>query len=168
MADEKSDRFALPLLAAGQAQKEMTHNEALALIDMLLHPQAESLALTTPPETAQAGQCWIVAAGASGAWSGHDASVAALTAGGWRFVGPRTGMRVAVSEEDMTYIYDGAQWSPEGLRPDGLYIAESRVVGPRAAAIADPDGGTVIDGEARLVLGQLLAVLRSHGLIAMA
>ena len=46
---DASDRFALPLLHAGQAQKEITHNEALQLIDMLLHPYAESASLTAPP-----------------------------------------------------------------------------------------------------------------------
>ena len=32
----KTARWALPLLEAGQAQKEMGHNEALAAIDLLM------------------------------------------------------------------------------------------------------------------------------------
>lgn len=168
MTNETSDRFALPLLAAGQAQKEMTHNEALAMIDMLLHPRAESRALTAPPGTVAAGQCWIVAEGGTGEWSGRDDHLAAYTSGGWRFVAPRAGMRVAVAEENLVCLYDGAQWVPDDLRPDGLYIEGNRVVGPRAGAIAGPDGGSVVDSEARLVLGQLLSALRSHGLIATA
>jgi hypothetical protein len=40
------------------------------------------------------------------------------------------------------------------------------VVGPQAAAIADPDGGAVVDGEARTAIAAILAALRSHGLIA--
>jgi hypothetical protein len=50
-----------PLLQAGQAQKELTHNEALALIDMLLHAQVESMTVATPPGGAVVGQCWVVA-----------------------------------------------------------------------------------------------------------
>ncbi|MGE4429149.1 MAG: DUF2793 domain-containing protein [Sphingobium sp.] len=168
MADETSDRFALPLLAAGQAQKEMTHNEALAMVDMLLHPLAQSMALSVPPESALPGQCWIVAEGGSGAWEGHDDDLAAFTSGGWRFVAPREGMRVTVAGEGGACHYDGAQWVPDGVRPDGLYMEGDRVVGPRAAAIPDPDGGMVVDAETRLALGQLLSALRSHGLIAAA
>jgi hypothetical protein len=48
-------------LQAGQAQKELTHNEALALIDMLLHAQVESMTVATPPGGAVVGQCWVVA-----------------------------------------------------------------------------------------------------------
>jgi len=34
-------RLALPLLAVAQAQKEVTHNEALALLDLLVQPAAK-------------------------------------------------------------------------------------------------------------------------------
>jgi hypothetical protein len=39
-------------------------------------------------------------------------------------------------------------------------------VGPQAAAIASPAGGSIVDVEARAALGALLATLREHGLIA--
>lgn len=35
---DDTPRWTLPLLAAGQAQKEMTHNEALSLLDLIVHP----------------------------------------------------------------------------------------------------------------------------------
>lgn len=165
MATDMSDRFALPFLSSGQAQKEMTHNEALAIIDMLLHAHAESASLAAPPGAAAEGQCWIVAAGASGAWSGYDGNLACLTAGGWRFVAPRAGMRVAVADEGLTHVHDGSGWGVDPVRADGFYVENARIVGPRAAAIADPAGGSVTDSEARATLTQLLVVLRDHGLI---
>ena len=38
---EYSARLAMPLLAAGQAQKEIWHNEALAMVDLLLQGAVE-------------------------------------------------------------------------------------------------------------------------------
>lgn len=166
MAEESSDRFALPLLAMGQAQKEITHNEALARIDMLLHARAESLSQPAPPGAAVPGQCWIVAPGASGEWAGRDHCLAMLTAGGWRFVAPRAGLRIEVADEGMAYRHDGSSWLPEAVRQDGYYVDGQRIVGPRRDAIADPAGGSVVDVEVRAAMAQLLAALRSHGLIA--
>ena len=38
MTDPITPRFGLPLLAPGQAAKELTHNEALSLLDLLVQP----------------------------------------------------------------------------------------------------------------------------------
>ena len=62
-----SARLGLPFLAAGQAQKEVTHNEALALIDAGLSPAAETIGVTAPPSAPALGQCWIVGGAPSGA-----------------------------------------------------------------------------------------------------
>ena len=42
-------RHELPLLSFGQAQREVTHNEALLLVDRLLHLVALSRSLAIPP-----------------------------------------------------------------------------------------------------------------------
>jgi hypothetical protein len=47
----------------------------------------------------------------------------------------------------------------------GLFIAGEQVVGRRAAAIAAPSGGAIIDAEARAAVSQILEGLRQHGLI---
>jgi hypothetical protein len=39
---DQSPRFALPFLVPGQAQKELLHNEALQLVEMLLCPVVKS------------------------------------------------------------------------------------------------------------------------------
>lgn len=64
-------RFALPLLAVAQAQKEAMHNEALTLIDALLHATVEDGPLAAPPGAPMEGQCWIVGAAPTGAWAGQ-------------------------------------------------------------------------------------------------
>jgi len=64
---EMSTRYALPLLDAGQAQKEITHNEAIDRVDALLHLAVASMDLTDPPLLPPLGAAWIIGAGAVGA-----------------------------------------------------------------------------------------------------
>ena len=63
-------RFALPLIAPGQAQKEVYHNEALAAIDAALHACVTEAPRADPPAEPDEGESWIVAADATGAWEG--------------------------------------------------------------------------------------------------
>ena len=100
-------RFTLPLLAVAQAQKEVTHNEALALLDALLHPAVEAGPVATPPPAPVAGQCWLVAGGADGEWSGRGGTIAIRTDGGWRFVAPRGGMRIIRLSDGALLRFEG-------------------------------------------------------------
>lgn len=165
MTMETTPRWAMPMLHAGQAQKELFHNEALALIDMLLHGRAESADDSAPPSSPAAGQCWIVAAGASGAWAGREGELALWTPGGWRFVAPGEGMALWVADRGHAMHHDGTGWHDGALRADGLYHEGVRVVGARETAIDDPVGGAVIDEEARTGIAAILAAMRAHGLI---
>lgn len=94
MMDEATARLRLPLIAPGQAQKEMTHNEALVLVDLLVQPAVEAVDAVSPPAAPAVGQAWAVGAGAGGDWSGQAGTVAGWTAGGWRFAGPVDGLAV--------------------------------------------------------------------------
>lgn len=139
-------RFALPLLAPAQAQKEMYHNEALTLLDALVQPCVESGPAATPPAAPEEGQCWLVAGGAGGAWSGRGGTIALWTAGGWRFAAPRKGMRAVRLSDGAILRFDGGAW-----------------VGP--ATVAAPSGGAVIDVEARSAIAGLISLLAAHGLM---
>ena len=61
----------LPFILHGQAQKEVTHNEALIRLDALVHGSVRSRTLTTPPGSPANGERWIVPSGATGAWAGQ-------------------------------------------------------------------------------------------------
>lgn len=165
MSLDATPRFGLPFLHAGQAQKEVYHNEALILADCLIHAHAVSAALSAPPASPLPGQCWIVGAGASDAWAGETGSLALWTEGGWRFVAPREGLRVRAGDEGLDYFHNGTGWTKGELRPDGLYISDIRVVGGREPAIAAPSGGSTVDSEARAAILAILNALKNHGLI---
>lgn len=139
-------RFALPLLAVAQAQKEATHNEALTLIDALLHAAVEDGPLAAPPGAPMEGQCWIVGAAPTGAWTGQGGSIALWTSGGWRFFAAREAMRIVRLSDGARLRFHGGAW-----------------VAP--ATIAAPDGGTVIDVEARAALLALMTNLAAQGLM---
>ncbi|MEH0071955.1 DUF2793 domain-containing protein [Pannonibacter sp. Pt2-lr] len=62
-------RLGLPLIAAAQAQKHVTHNEALARLDTLAHLRLIE-ERQVPPATAGEGDTFLVASGAWGALPG--------------------------------------------------------------------------------------------------
>lgn len=110
---EATYRHGLPLLQAGQAQKEVTHNEALVMLDLLAHPAVEE-ALASPPAEPQPGRAWLVQEGAGGDWTGRDGALALWTAGGWRFAPARAGMLVWQKAAGGFMWFDGAQWRADG------------------------------------------------------
>ena len=56
-------RLALPVIEAAQAQKHVTHNEALTLLDALTQLAVEARTLSAPPSSPAEGSCYIPAAG---------------------------------------------------------------------------------------------------------
>jgi hypothetical protein len=159
-------RLNLPMMHAGQAQKEMTYNEALALIDLVLHPVVEAIGLTTPPAAPVAGQAWIVGAAANGAWAGQALYLAGWTDGGWRFVAPLPGMQIWVKDVALWARFDGADWVVGDWPVARIMVNGTQILGGQTAAITVPAGGSVIDAESRGAIGQILAALRTHGIIA--
>ena len=165
MADDTSARLALPLLQSGQAQKEVTHNEALALLDLAVQAGVAAVGVNAPPDAPAPGACWIVGTTPTGAWAGHAAALAGWTDGGWRFVAATEGMAVWSVADVMAARYVGGAWTVGGLVGHALQIDGLRVVGPRADPIVAPAGGTVIDSEGRAAIGMILDALKAHGLI---
>src|SRR3546814_17454258 len=66
MTEDVTPRFGFPYLYAGQAQKEVFHNEALILADLLVQAYAKSADQMVPPQTPAPGECWIVGDAPSG------------------------------------------------------------------------------------------------------
>jgi hypothetical protein len=100
----------LPLIEASQAQKHVTHNEALLLLDAVLHLAVISRAFATPPASPADGDRYLVAASASGDWLGHSGHIAFREAGAWRFAIPKAGWRIWVVTESLFLLFDGALW----------------------------------------------------------
>jgi hypothetical protein len=140
-------RFALPMLAAGQAQKELLYNEALQTLEMLVVTVIEEPPRTTPPPSPVWGSCYIVGPVPSGPWAGKAQCLAAFTSGGWRFVAPVHGMSAYVRSTETRAIYRDGNWQ----------LADD--------SIASPSEGTTVDAQARSAIDQILSALRQYGLI---
>lgn len=158
-------RFALPFILPGQAQKELFHNEALALLDGLVQAAVEEEPIAEPPANPLPGQCWIAAAAASGAWTGSDHALAVWTQSGWRFAAPVPGMLVWNRAAGLWLHWTGASWSDGRLPAAAIFVGGQKVVGERQPTVPSPSGGTTIDAEGRTAIDAVIVALRSHGLI---
>ena len=141
--------FGLPLLLPAQAQKHVTHNEALAMLDAGAQLVLEELAGATPPASPGAGACHAVGAAATGAWAGQGGRVAVAEAGGgWRFLSPREGWLAWDRAGGGIVVWDGTAWgtaapaTPETLGVNTTADATNRlsVAAPAVLFSHEPGG----------------------------
>ena len=107
-----SARLNLPYLLPSQAQKHVTHNEALILLDALVQTGVESFDATTPPADPAEGALYALGSGAAGDWAGQDGMLALRDGSGWRFIAPRAGWRAWDLENARLMVSDGTDWTP--------------------------------------------------------
>src|SRR4051812_26006968 len=84
--------LALPLIAAAQAQKHVTHNEALATLDALVHLSVKERDRVSAPASPAEGDRYLVGAGATGIFAGHDGEIAIVRPRAVALPRARTGM----------------------------------------------------------------------------
>ena len=100
----------LPYIAAAQAQKHVTHNEALSLIDGLLQLSIVSRGLNVPPGTVVDGNRFLIGAAPTAEWLNHASQIALRMEGAWRFLIPRKGWQMWVEAENILLVFDGVNW----------------------------------------------------------
>ena len=179
--------LALPLLAAAQAQKHVTVNEALARLDGLAQISVKYRDLASPPASPVEGDRYIVAAGATGAWAGWDGDVVLFTGGAWLRLAPQEGWRVWIEDEGVEVVRTGGAWltldaalgllvrsptvevarGPSGAAI-GLHVAEELLSGLSGSSvtstIAIPDRAIVLAVSTRTVAAVLGATSYDCGI----
>jgi Protein of unknown function (DUF2793) len=135
----------LPLLFAGQSQKEFFVNQALVILDALAHGTVIA-SLPQPPATSSDGDCYRISSLATGDWSGRADQIAIRIGGSWHFADPAEGM-ILFDRAASRWIWFRSGWQS-------------------ALAPSLPAGGAVIDVEARALLATLVQSLQSVGLLA--
>lgn len=168
----ETTHLALPLLAAAQAQKHVTHNEALVTLDTLVQLSVLSRE-TAPPASPVEGDRYLIEASAIGAFAGHDNALAISDAGGWRFMPPHAGWSLWLLDEGVRLVFDGTDWvaeAPPAIDPEqvtrlgvGTVATDPNRLSVRsdAALLAFRDDGS---GDMRLVMSKS-ATLRTASLV---
>ncbi len=127
--------LALPLIAAAQAQKHVTHNEALASLDALVQLAVKERSRTAPPAAPEEGDRFLVGVNATGAFAGHEDHIALFDLGLWRFFAPQPGWRAYVESEDLVVVFNGSEWKTFGAIPDEIHNLERLGIGTTADAL---------------------------------
>lgn len=106
----------LPYILPSQAQKHVTHNEAIRMLDAIVQLGVADCDRMVPPQDPLDGSRHIVAAQAEGSWQGHDHKIAAWQDGAWIFYAPLPGWIAWVAADRAVLVWDGESWSFAGGR----------------------------------------------------
>lgn len=123
----KTKRLNLPLINSGQAQKEITHNEALSLLDALVSPVVQEVGVNAPPLNTQDGELYIIGGQPEGKFTKHAGKIAAKLGSSWRFIEPIKWQEVTLDSDGSKQRFDGKEWAP-------LNTTTSAAVQPSSAA----------------------------------
>lgn len=107
-------RLILPYIATSQAQKEITHNDALNVLDAWVQTSVVSRTLNTPPASPAEGVLYLVGTSPTGAWAGQGKNLAQYLSNAWTFRIPYEGFSVWVQDENTRYTYISNAWSASG------------------------------------------------------
>jgi hypothetical protein len=162
----QSARLGLSFIEPGQIDKSVTHNEALALLDVAVCAAVDGVLVNSPPATPAIGLCFIVGTAPTGEWAGHEQALAGFTAGGWRYVEAMDGLTAVIKATGETATFRAGAWEVGNVRASKVSIGGKQVLGVQGLAVANPTGGATVDAEARNAIAEILARLRAHGMIA--
>ncbi|WP_187970281.1 DUF2793 domain-containing protein [Aquibium microcysteis] len=112
MTTESTSLLHLPYIMPSQAQKHVTHNEALRRLDALVQIGVESRAQAAPPAPAAEGARYIVPAEPGGAWGGPAGAIAARQDGAWAFYPAAEGWLAYVRDEALLLVRRDGAWHP--------------------------------------------------------
>ncbi|KRE12005.1 hypothetical protein ASE63_20000 [Bosea sp. Root381] len=121
MSAPTSPRLGLAYLAAAQAQKHVTLNDALRRLDAVVQVAVASMSVAVQPASPAEGETYVLPPGAAGpAWGTMlPGSLAAFQDGAFVEIRPWAGFLAYVADEGSLQLHDGAGWGPAAAAPDG-------------------------------------------------
>ena len=108
----RSANLSMPLIMPSQAQKHVTHNEAIELLDILVQLRIAELDVSAPPLAPTEGQVFAIGAEASGDFEGREGHLACFCGGGWLFLEPQDGFRAWIESDAALHVHQEGTWRP--------------------------------------------------------
>lgn len=102
----------LPQMLTTDAQKELTFNDAMGLMDAFVPGAAISYTTTAPPTSPTNGSMYIIPTGATGVWANNLQKIA-IYYNGWSYITPQSGWSVFVQDVSKIMFYSSSTsvWS---------------------------------------------------------
>jgi hypothetical protein len=117
---DKTNNLALPYILPSQAQKHVTHNVALQILDAIVQLTIIARA-ATPPGAPAEGACYLVDAAPTDAWVGKAGMIALRQDGAWIFLQPREGWQAWFVADASVRIFRAGQWTLPGPPANGSF-----------------------------------------------
>ena len=110
--------LSLPLIMPSQAQKHLTHNEAISRLDSLVQLSVKSRTQSAAPGSGVEGDRFLLPDNPTGLWAGKPAGhLAMLQNGAWVFEEPKAGWLAWVQDEQKIVAFEG-EWILAQTPPD--------------------------------------------------
>ena len=108
----KSANLSLPLILPSQAQKHVTHNEALLMLDTIVQLSVHSRNNNDVPDSIGDNDQFLIGANPNGLFEDHPLKLAIIQNNEWIFYKPKTGWLAWIDSENLFVVFDGENWVP--------------------------------------------------------
>ncbi len=119
---EHTNLLSLPYIMPSQAQKHVTHNEALRMLDAIIHMRVEQVGRASPPTDPAEGERYLIGSAPSGAFAAHAGKIATFQDGTWTFFAPRPGWTLWDAASEGLYVFHEESWIEIAPQPERLPI----------------------------------------------
>lgn len=117
---EQTARLRLPYILPSQAQKHVTHNEALQRLDAIVQLVVKAV-VAAPPENASEGDCFLLLPDATGDWVGKGGKLAFRQDGAWLSIMPQPGWTAWFASEGKYRVLRQGAWQDMPLPATGTF-----------------------------------------------
>ena len=108
----RTPKLDLPYIAPAQAQKHVTHNEAIRALDALVQLSVTGIA-DSPAENPEEGERYIVGDNPTGVFDGQAQNIAAFQDNAWSFFTPQNGWRAYEQSQESLLVFTGTEWQAQ-------------------------------------------------------
>lgn len=113
-------KLSLPYILPSQAQKHVTHNEALQRLDAAIQLVVTATS-DTPPDAAEDGTCYLIDMDAKGEWASRNGQLSIRQDDAWVYLIPAPGWVAWFADSGAMKVLQGNDWIPIPL-PDTVSL----------------------------------------------